>query len=254
MVRLIGIIPQVLVVSSVAGAGYYLSKRLGPAAETSEARVRDWFGELKKLAVKMILVAPCWEELIFRAPLVIVFGDLSPTAWIMITHGAVLFGLMHVNVLHPYHFTALPATARRARIHKAAHFTQTTALGFVFGYTAVASGSLFVPVIIHALWNSGVIILQGIVAASGYRRVHEGTNVEEISPGQGFFLHLKEGISQAVYRTILYESGFSNIVRVGSEFDLLDDNDGSATKFRVYKILKTKVGVSVYAARKSQAG
>ncbi len=248
--RLVDLIPQIFVISSVAIVGFYLSKRFGSSADTPEDRVANWFIELKRFGTNAMIAAPSKEELLFRAPLVIVFGELSPTAWAMILYGAMIFGLMHLNVLHSYLFTKLPATTLRYRIQRALHLTQTSILGVVCGYCGVASHSLWLPVLVHTLWNTGITIVQGICAASEYRRLHEGLELQEIPPGQGFYLHLQHSRSQRAYRTILFESGFSNPIHQGSEFDLLGNNNAPGTKFVVHKIIRTDSSVSVYAMPK----
>lgn len=120
------------------------------------------------------ILAPAVEELIFRAPLVVVFRHLDATAWCMIVVSSLIFGLIHwfgnhlwmpdiliarKNGRHQSDNVAAETTRLLAemkgeiRIRKYAQVVGATGFGVLVGYIGVEYQSIWACFGIHSLWN-----------------------------------------------------------------------------------------------------
>jgi membrane protease YdiL (CAAX protease family) len=94
------------------------------------------------MVILLVVVAPVFEELLFRG---IIYDALKPYgAGAAIVISSLLFGLAHGNLYQ---------------------FFYTTALGFALGYIRYATNSLFVVTVLHALLNAvaaGALVLPSL--------------------------------------------------------------------------------------------
>ena len=91
------------------------------------------------------LLAPLLEEVVFRG-----FLLASLTKWLP-TPGAVLFSSI---VFAGAHFAPRD-------------FPQLVTLGMVLGFSYARTRNLLTPMMIHSLWNSGVLIVVSVLVSSG---------------------------------------------------------------------------------------
>jgi membrane protease YdiL (CAAX protease family) len=125
------------------------------------------------------LIAPCLEEIVFRAPLILGFELWGPSAWSWVAVSSAIFGLWHLTGAHP----GVAASAleegvldengeeindleRRVAIKevefgraemivlKGSRAVVTGLLGAYFAYLAISHQSLYVAIGAHALWNA----------------------------------------------------------------------------------------------------
>lgn len=113
-----------------------------PQRELGEHLARIQGLELGAFFVTAALMAPVFEEFLFRGVLQPWLSTNLPsrrgrTAWAVLAGGA-LFGAIH---LEPGAFPTL------------------STLGFCFGWAALRSGNLWVPILLHALWNGSLVLL-----------------------------------------------------------------------------------------------
>lgn len=139
-----------------------------------------------------IFLAPLTEEVVFRAPLLLLFDHLSENAWLGVSISALLFGGAHWRGTK-IDITDIPEKrangeaitddtqaelelagkehARRVLISKILHVILTTPLGLAFGYYGVKHQSLWLCIALHAGWNligyPVYIILSGVLTFIG---------------------------------------------------------------------------------------
>jgi len=118
--------------------------------------------------------APVFEELLFRAPIIIAFGALSGYAWLGIGASAVLFSAIHYFGKHIYFLDVLEKSGNgnndtnnmaemvsnlqkekqgEMKFRKPAAIVATLILGIVAGYFGIKYQSIYVSVGIDAAWN-----------------------------------------------------------------------------------------------------
>ncbi len=121
-----------------------------------------------------LVLAPASEELLFRAPIVFLFEDLSPLAWYGVLASGLVFGLTHwsgnkisLNLLvkewQADRHTSDSVSKELKRLAeerlkavlalRTFHVLTASALGVVAGYYGILCQSLFVSVGIHAVSN-----------------------------------------------------------------------------------------------------
>lgn len=119
----------------------------------------------------LIVFAPCVEELVFRAPLLILFPVLNQSAWYGIMVSSILFGLMHWSgnleqnsiIVHGGKTETNDLAKEREKLEienkaqivfaKCFRVVATTLAGVWFGYLAISHQSLWWSMGAHALWN-----------------------------------------------------------------------------------------------------
>ena len=103
---------------------------------------------LPLLFITIALVAPCFEELMFRGFLLPVLGHqwkhLRFGSLFALLATSLLFGLIHLQPI------ALPVL---------------TTLGIVLGLAVLRTGNLLTSILVHGLWNGGVFLLMRFVLA-----------------------------------------------------------------------------------------
>ena len=134
----------VLLVLAVAlVVGPLLSPDQSPQRDLQELlrSLRGWLPNLA-LFLTVTLLAPCFEELLFRGFLLPVLAQRQRLALALVL-SALLFGAIH---LQP---AGLP---------------MLSALGFVMGLAMRHTGSLRTPILIHACWNGSQFLLLRVFA------------------------------------------------------------------------------------------
>ncbi len=130
-----------LAVAAVLLANLVSSKLLGLPPRSSNPILRLFseatVGELLVLAGLVILVGPFFEELIFRSWLL---GGLTRrwSPWAALLVSSAVFAVFHADLLSTLALTAL---------------------GLVFGWLYLRSGSLAVPILVHSMWNATTFTL-----------------------------------------------------------------------------------------------
>ncbi|MBI2064526.1 MAG: CPBP family intramembrane metalloprotease [Candidatus Yanofskybacteria bacterium] len=118
--------------------------------------------------------APFAEELIFRAPLIVIFSDLSGNAWLGIWISGLLFSSVHcfgdkINLCHVLlakdggeaKTDSLETRiadikkkqAKRLKIIKLIHPISVLPLGILSGYYGIKYQSIWASVGVHFIWN-----------------------------------------------------------------------------------------------------
>lgn len=117
------------------------------------------------------VLAPTAEELLFRAPIIVMFPDLGGFAWMGILISAGIFSLLHIKEKNLGIFEVLNAkngddsliekenqvekgldrAERRLRI--VFRLAATFILGIIAGYFGIKHQSLWLSIGIHSLWN-----------------------------------------------------------------------------------------------------
>ena len=124
------------------------------------------------------LLAPTIEELMFRAPLIIAFGALSPAAWCGIVASSALFAASHwpgkkflfsevlsarkrwkvqpddlSEAFKKFERNKSKKKGKETRKRKMIHVAFTFFIGSGFGYCGVRYQSLWVVAGLHSVWN-----------------------------------------------------------------------------------------------------
>lgn len=96
------------------------------------------------------------EELIFRAPLVVLFTSMTTSAFTGVVVSTALFSLMHVRASLGFLVQFLHSPTLKFKIKNRDRIIAgmaTAILGWICGYCAIRSQSLWVPTVIHIAWN-----------------------------------------------------------------------------------------------------
>lgn len=97
--------------------------------------------ELVKKSAFMLICGSILEELVFRAPLFLVFSRLSYLAWIFIVLLAILFGTIHLRgASEKKHVLIL-------------NFVIQLSFGILLGWLAVGCQTILKPVAVHIAFN-----------------------------------------------------------------------------------------------------
>ncbi|MBM2820860.1 MAG: hypothetical protein HW405_620, partial [Candidatus Berkelbacteria bacterium] len=97
------------------------------------------------------------EEIVFRAPLMLLFPSLTKTVWVAVIISSLVFGALHAtkNWINRGNLSGMPGVVESSqgigwRIWR---FSITTILGFILAYQAVLHQSLYRCFWIHLCWN-----------------------------------------------------------------------------------------------------
>ena len=185
--RIIHFLPSICVLLSIFALTCLYLKIIGRLKK--DLQNIEWVRRNKLKAVALVgfpiiyLWAPLLEELIFRAPIVVLFGSISNYAWIGISISSALFAAIHcIGIGEDIYFIAgleeiedidsalrvedlekKPLAISRNEIKKRRliKVASTFILGMLAGYFGVKYQSLYVCVGIHIIWNLVMpIILQ----------------------------------------------------------------------------------------------
>ncbi|XP_013644839.2 uncharacterized protein LOC106349427 [Brassica napus] len=117
----------------ISSSRFLLLKSWPDFADSSEAANQQILTSLEPLDYLVVATLPgLSEEMLFRGALMPLFG----TSWVSIVGVGLIFGLLHLGSGRKYSFAAWASV-----------------VGIVYGYAAVLSSSLVVPMASHALNN-----------------------------------------------------------------------------------------------------
>lgn len=166
---------QLLIIISIAAIGLVclriLSGKLKEKIKNSEWVIKNRLKLSLIVGIPMeYVVVPFVEELIFRAPIIILFQIINSSAWIGIVLSGVVFGLTHYFKAHIYfwdiekklkaginieeasvEFSKLNTGMIKSR--KGISVIATGILGIICGYFGIKHQSILLSVGIHAAWN-----------------------------------------------------------------------------------------------------
>lgn len=183
--------PSLAIAGFVAVMVLFLLKRVIPQRYGKCLNSVTWISQNLPLAIFLCWVlptcvwAPFSEELLFRAPLLLLFDSpRSPYAWLGILISAILFGAGHriLGLMTNATFKALELhkagagddighlmrlaggteeqkPSKRARLIR---FMTAFLPGIAYGYIALAKQTIWITIVIHLLWNL-VLPVVGIV-------------------------------------------------------------------------------------------
>jgi membrane protease YdiL (CAAX protease family) len=126
------------------------------------------------------LLAAVGEEFLFRGVIMRLLAD-----WLKNPHLAILFSSVLFSALHMQFFGFLPRTA----------------LGIVFGYIYFWSGSLWIPIILHFIFNGTTVVVAYL-----YQNGFITTNVESFGGTDNIFVILASFIFTIVFLFIVYRN------------------------------------------------
>lgn len=189
MEKFYAFLPSLLIIACIAGAAFLCVKlatrRFGTNLKSVEWNKKNRFKVALTIGLPSILIfAPTAEELIFRAPLIIVFGSMSPVAWYALLVSSAIFSLIHwfrkvwlvPNLSSAKECTECESDDMAAEVNrlqkknkktvvvmKVASLIFTLFAGLLFGYLGITYQSIWLCVGLHAVWNLTVPILLPIV-------------------------------------------------------------------------------------------
>lgn len=197
MERVLMFLPSVVVIACIAGVTLIYIKlvirRFGDDFKSVE-----WHEQNRRKVTWLVgtpleyVLYPTFEELIFRAPLIIAFSTMSSFAWYGILTSSVLFSLMHwfgKKIMLPEILSERKSgnhksddikeegerlhqeAGKRILVTKIAHVVLTLPLGILAGYYGIKCQSIWVSVGIHSVWNlvmPAVVTLLVMVGMIGF--------------------------------------------------------------------------------------
>lgn len=191
MERIYAFLPSVLVITCIAGVALlyvrWNIKRFGDNFKSVEWQKKNQWVVIWTVGTPLANVwAPAVEELLFRAPLIIMFGAMSSAAWYGIFTSSGLFALLHLLGKKIYIAEILSSRedgdhesddieVEMNRLHqeagtttilvrKALHVVITFPLGILAGYYGIKYQSIWVAFWIHSAWNLIMPIVLPILA------------------------------------------------------------------------------------------
>lgn len=244
--RFISILPVILLALAAGTVIIWWSNKQPKTSQNLEERLKNIQSELSKFGLVAIFVAPCFEEVIFRAPLIVGFASPTATAWLMLCHVGLLFGYMHVTAMHARLYQDLPSSMRSLFLNRLLHIGSATVIGVVLGYLAIQFQSLLLVIVLHMAWNSQAALR---LRRHALRKVREneamGGSVEQLTLGRSFSLHLQESTKQIPYSSVFFEKGWSTAPKVGDTFKLMLEN--REVPHKIYKIRASATEAHVFA-------
>ena len=179
MERISLFLPSILIIGGIAVIMFlYLKLMIRKFGDNLKSI--DWV-EQNKLKASLLLsspnayiFAPTWEELVFRAPIIIMFSELSQSAWYGILASSILFSVLHWRGNKITFFEILDARdngekesdnledeserlsqkmKKEVKQRKALHVLLTFLSGIIFGYFGIKYQSIWISVGLHSLWN-----------------------------------------------------------------------------------------------------
>lgn len=179
MERILLFLPSILIIGGIAIVTFlYLKLMIRKFGDNLKSI--DWV-EQNKLRVSLLLsspnayiLAPTWEELVFRAPIIIMFSELSQSAWYGILVSSILFSVLHWRGNKITLFEILDAKElgenksdnlkdeserlrqekkKRVKLRKALHVLLTFPTGIMLAYCGIKYQSIWMTVGLHSLWN-----------------------------------------------------------------------------------------------------
>jgi membrane protease YdiL (CAAX protease family) len=191
--KLVSFLPAIIVLSSIVVILLCLYRFI-PARLLDKEKLKNlkyavqWSKEHKlRIVLMTILVAglyfPALEELIFRAPLIVIFDTLSGHAWIGILVSSVLFAVVHYSgkfAVTGFEAMKEMSIANREpeervdrfeskrenfiKVIKWGRLISSFLIGILLGYLAIKYQSLYLCFGVHAAWNLVLRHILGILA------------------------------------------------------------------------------------------
>ncbi len=179
MERIHAFLPSILGIACIAGVTFlylkWVIKRFGDNLKSVEWHKKNERKVVWTVGVPLVNVwMPAVEELVFRAPLIIMFSAMSSTAWYGVFVSSGLFALSHwfgKQIWMPDILSAREngdhesddVVAETNRLHeekgreimvrKVIHVVLTLPLGILAGYYGIKYQSIWVAFGIHSAWN-----------------------------------------------------------------------------------------------------
>lgn len=208
--KLVSFLLPIIVLSSIVVVSFCLYRFI-PSTLLDKEKLKNpkyavqWRKEHKLKAaliafLSFVIYAPALEELIFRAPLIIIFDTVSGYAWIGILVSSVVFGVMHYfGKFAVIGFEVIKETSiangepeegvndfeskRESFIKrvKRIRLISSFLLGILLGYLSVKYQSLYLCLGIHAAWNLAspfVLPIIGLIAVVIYFFISERISVK----------------------------------------------------------------------------
>lgn len=151
-------LPSILIITSIAAATNLYLWRTNKAFELKGidwVKAHAWACLWKLKAPTLFVWAPTAEELVYRAPIIVIFSAMSENAWYGVIASGVLFGLTHLkNQGEEIDQLFEEDGGRYAKIaFKLLHVIITMCMGMLCGYYGIQYQSIWVSVGLHAAWN-----------------------------------------------------------------------------------------------------
>jgi len=191
--RFMQFLPSVIIIFSIAVVTlahlFLIEKLLG-----SRLKSIDWLNKNKRKIFFLFFVPafyvlpPTLEELIFRGPLIIVFGTLSFSAWIAILFSAFLFAAFHyfgvasrINLfdilsekekgnietddIEAEEKKLAKTQSKKIKIRRIINISVSFPLGIFSGYCGIVYQSIWLSVVVHFIYNILAPIILWIIIA-----------------------------------------------------------------------------------------
>ncbi|MBI2670313.1 MAG: CPBP family intramembrane metalloprotease [Candidatus Yanofskybacteria bacterium] len=180
--RITGFLPSILILTCIAGlTSLYL--KLVTKHLLKNLKKIEWYekNQLKfecLLGIPAIYIfVPIQEELIFRAPLILIFSGINGNAWTGILVSAFAFATSHYFGNQIKLFDGQVKTddiktgiaeiekmeAQQIKIRRLLHVVCTFPLGVLAGYYGIKYQSIWISVGIHSVWNLLMPILMPLL-------------------------------------------------------------------------------------------
>lgn len=183
-------LPSILIILAIALATFVYFKLINKRLDL-KSRNLEWYRQNRWKVSFLVgipainVLAPTAEELIFRAPIIVIFSSLTCGAWVGIIVSAVIFAITHwwgnkfsfkeINEAAKGESQAQAddlttaikhleeSKAKELKIRRLLHVGVTFILGILFGYFGIKYQSIWLCVGIHAAWNLVMPIVALIV-------------------------------------------------------------------------------------------
>lgn len=173
--RFIDLLPSILLLAAISLIIFlylrFLSKKIRSIEtdngnqQTGQNKPIKVFGSL----LLCVILAPAVEELIFRAPLIICFPELTKSTWIAIILVAAVFGYVHINNYKNWKkffenlkkeekVEANADTERLAKFKTLLQIFAAFAFGIIIGYEGIEHQSLMLCFALHAGFNLFMLV------------------------------------------------------------------------------------------------
>lgn len=162
----------------------YLSlvKKLPPWVQRNEVNNKPkWINKLIGILVAWVF-GPLSEETLFRLPLLLLFDEMTATAWFFNVFTSLIFGFAHwradlrnalrlsVDNNDDYNdkplgekIEILSSQPEESLAKKAVAICATTILGLISGYIIITKQSIMAAYITHVIWNFSFLVVLPLI-------------------------------------------------------------------------------------------
>ena len=186
--RILAFLPSLAIIAGITACAFALfhalNRKYGKQSE-SVAWQKEHRGFLSLVSLlQSFIIAPFLEELLFRAPLLVLFPGLSSNAWLGILGSACLFSLIHwpkskekfaamiyqQSEMKPADGDDFLANVKKMEeVHRGKilffrilQCTLAFFAGILYGYLAISFQSLWPSIGAHIVWNLVVPFILGV--------------------------------------------------------------------------------------------